>query len=123
MGNIGFPEMLVIAVVALLVFGPRRLPDMARQAGKALKEFKRVTGDLTDELKSGLDDPAFHDPAANDPATNDPAFHPWPAGSQPALPVESQSVTTKLGPAESEGSTNQDLESQAKDYPPGKEPV
>jgi len=118
MGNIGFPEMMVIAVVALLVFGPRRLPDMARQAGKALKEFKRVTGDLTDELKSGLDDPAFHDPAANDLA-----FHPWPAGTQPAMPVESQSVTTKLGSAESEGSANHELEFQGKDYPPGKEPV
>ncbi|MGI8427557.1 MAG: Sec-independent protein translocase protein TatB [Actinomycetota bacterium] len=122
MGNIGFPEMMVIAVVALLVFGPRRLPDMARQAGKALREFKKVTGDLTEDLKAGLDDPAFHDSAADDPA-----FHPWPVPETKALPIESESVTTKLGATEpADVAVNQQDPQMAdpdiREYPPGKEP-
>ncbi len=57
MGNVGFPEILVIAVIGLLVFGPKKLPEMARTAGRVLHEFKRVTGELTEELKAGLDEP------------------------------------------------------------------
>lgn len=54
MGNFGPVEMLIIAVFALIVFGPRKLPDVARSAGRALREFKRATGEMTEELKAGL---------------------------------------------------------------------
>ncbi len=46
MGPLGFPEIMVISVVALLVFGPRKLPDIGRSLGKSLNEFKRATNDL-----------------------------------------------------------------------------
>ena len=46
MGPIGFPEMLVIAVLALLIFGPRKLPELARSLGKALAEFRRASNDI-----------------------------------------------------------------------------
>ena len=46
MGPIGFPEMLVIAVLALLVFGPRKLPELGRSVGKALAEFRRASADI-----------------------------------------------------------------------------
>lgn len=62
-GNVGMAEILMIAVIGLLVFGPRRLPEMARQAGRALNEFKRVTGELTEELKAGLDEPPMKTPS------------------------------------------------------------
>ena len=55
MGNLGFAEMLVIAVVALLVFGPDRLPELARQAGKALARFRSETSKSIDELKRAAD--------------------------------------------------------------------
>jgi len=45
-GNIGFPEMIVIFVVALLVIGPQRLPEVARSLGRTLRELKRATSDL-----------------------------------------------------------------------------
>lgn len=50
-GSLGFPELLLIFVVALIVFGPRRLPDIGRTLGKALSEFKKAT----DELKSTIE--------------------------------------------------------------------
>lgn len=55
MGNLGFAELLVIAVVALLVFGPDRLPEMARQAGKALARFRAETSKSVEELKRAAD--------------------------------------------------------------------
>ncbi|HEX2026853.1 MAG TPA: Sec-independent protein translocase protein TatB [Nitriliruptorales bacterium] len=51
MGNIGFQELLVIAVLAMLVFGPDRLPEIARQAGKFLSRFREETSRSVAELK------------------------------------------------------------------------
>jgi TatA/E family protein of Tat protein translocase len=45
------PELLVIMVVALVVLGPKRLPEVAKALGKGLAEFRRATSDLSDELK------------------------------------------------------------------------
>jgi len=51
--NIGWPEILLILLVVLLLFGARRLPDLARSLGKSLREFKkgREEGDASDEKK------------------------------------------------------------------------
>ncbi|GAB4108893.1 MAG: hypothetical protein Kow001_07800 [Acidobacteriota bacterium] len=46
MWNLGFPELMVIFVVALLVFGPRKLPELGRSLGKSLAEFKKATNEL-----------------------------------------------------------------------------
>ena len=51
MFGIGLPELLVILVVALIVLGPKRLPEVARTLGKGLAEFRRATSDITDELR------------------------------------------------------------------------
>jgi Tat protein translocase TatB subunit len=52
MFGIGMPELLVIFVVALIVLGPKRLPDVAKALGKGLAEFRKATADLTDELRN-----------------------------------------------------------------------
>ena len=52
MFGIGVPELLVILVVALIVLGPKRLPEVAKALGKGLAEFRRATSDLTDELRN-----------------------------------------------------------------------
>ncbi len=46
MWNLGFSEVLVIFVIALLVFGPRKLPDLGKSLGKGLAEFKRASNEL-----------------------------------------------------------------------------
>ena len=46
MWNLGFPELIVIFVVALVVFGPKKLPDLGRSLGKGLAEFKRASNEL-----------------------------------------------------------------------------
>ncbi len=54
MFGIGFFELIVILVVALLVVGPSRLPEVARAVGKALGEFKRMADDVKDSLEQEL---------------------------------------------------------------------
>lgn len=50
-GSLGLPELLVIFVVALIVFGPRRLPEIGRLLGKALGEFKKATDDFKSTIE------------------------------------------------------------------------
>lgn len=50
MFGIGPTELIIILAIALLVLGPKRLPDLARSLGKGLAEFRRATADVTDEL-------------------------------------------------------------------------
>jgi TatA/E family protein of Tat protein translocase len=56
MGRIGMPEIVVIALVVVLLFGAKKLPEFARALGKALKEFKNAGRDFSDEVKKSADD-------------------------------------------------------------------
>ena len=51
-GSIGMPELIIILVIALIIFGPRKLPELGRSLGKSLGEFKRASN----ELRSTLDE-------------------------------------------------------------------
>ncbi|MDF2606450.1 MAG: tatA [Bacillales bacterium] len=48
--NIGVPGLILILVLALIIFGPKRLPEMGRAIGDTLKEFKRSTKELTSDV-------------------------------------------------------------------------
>jgi sec-independent protein translocase protein TatA len=56
MGNIGGGEIIFIAIFALLVFGPKRLPEIGRSVGKALGELRRATNDLKSGFTEGFED-------------------------------------------------------------------
>lgn len=55
MPQIGPLEVLMVSVIALIVFGPHRLPEIARQIGKALAEFRNQASDIRAEFESGLE--------------------------------------------------------------------
>jgi sec-independent protein translocase protein TatA len=49
-GNIGLPEILVVLVIALIIFGPKRLPELGRSLGRGVREFRAsISGDHDDE--------------------------------------------------------------------------
>ncbi len=54
-GGLGWPEILVIGLVVLLVFGPRRLPEIAESFGASIKKFRKATRDVQDEVKREID--------------------------------------------------------------------
>ena len=64
-GSIGAPEITVIFLIALLIFGPRKLPQLGRTIGKSLAEFRRATSDLKRTLEKEInqeDPPPIPDP-------------------------------------------------------------
>jgi len=56
MGQIGFPELMIIFLIALLVFGPKKLPELGKSLGKGLKEFRRATDDLKSTWQEQMKD-------------------------------------------------------------------
>jgi sec-independent protein translocase protein TatA len=54
MGPIGMPEMVVIAVIALIIFGPRKLPELGKSLGQSIAEFKRASNELKNTLEDEI---------------------------------------------------------------------
>ena len=73
MFGIGGPELLLILAIALIVLGPKKLPELARALGKGLAEFRRATDDLKDEFRKMEYDVESTTPAATEKTDSQPA--------------------------------------------------
>lgn len=60
--NLGMPEILVILVVALLIFGPKKLPELGRSLGQSIREFRRGAQEIREELERSVE--VKHEPKA-----------------------------------------------------------
>lgn len=54
MGPIGMPELVVILVIALIIFGPRKLPELGKSLGKSINEFKKASTELQNTLEKEI---------------------------------------------------------------------
>jgi sec-independent protein translocase protein TatA len=92
--GIGFQELVVILVIALLVFGPKQLPELARSLGRGLAEFRRASTDLRQSLvEAGNEEPK----AASAPRA--PAQVPAEQPSEvPAAPAQPADALASAGP-------------------------
>lgn len=75
MGNFGIGEMAVIAIFGLLVFGPQRLPEIARSVGGFIREFKNVSSGITKEFQAEMEaspKPKVSSPVAALPSPAEP---------------------------------------------------
>jgi sec-independent protein translocase protein TatA len=71
-GSIGMPELIIIFTIALIIFGPRKLPELGRSLGRSLSEFKRASNELRNTLDEEIrieeqaDDAVPRQPPAGD---------------------------------------------------------
>jgi len=66
-GNLGFPEILIIMVIILLLFGAKRIPEIAGSMGKGIREFKKNINDATREVTSETQPPPASEPRLTAP--------------------------------------------------------
>ena len=112
-GSIGFPEILVIVLLALVFFGPRRMPEMARALGKAMREFRKGLNEVQRELEqAGREDEAARwdstsprpagpiQPPRETPPPRDGPVEAVPAGGEPTggPPAEGDAGETGQAP-------------------------
>jgi TatA/E family protein of Tat protein translocase len=64
MPNLGFPELMVLLVIALIVFGPKKLPEMGRTIGRSLREFRRASAEIRNELRFEDEPPRVPSPGS-----------------------------------------------------------
>jgi sec-independent protein translocase protein TatB len=84
MFGLGFGEIVIILVVALILLGPQRLPDVAKHLGKGLREFKKATDDLKGQFESELY--SDHKPAPR-PSLVQPPAEGMPVPAPPPAPA------------------------------------
>ena len=83
-GSLGFPELIVIFVIALIIFGPRKLPEIGKSLGKSLAEFKKASNELRNTLEEEIrieEQREQAKPVTPPPASTPPVAHP----EQPAV--------------------------------------
>lgn len=55
-GPLGWSELLIIFFIILIIFGPRKLPEVAEAMGKSIQKFKRASREVQDEIQSGIEE-------------------------------------------------------------------
>lgn len=130
-GSLGIPELVMIFIVALLLFGPRKLPEIGRTVGKALSEFRRASNDLKRtledevaaedlraahrEIQQVVQDPYLPGPSPNqesEPARSAPTAEVPPVqdATPPAPEPEASSSARTVEPVEGSSAPTPDRE-------------
>ncbi|MBC7390730.1 MAG: twin-arginine translocase TatA/TatE family subunit [Opitutaceae bacterium] len=57
LGGLGMPEIILILLIVILLFGAKKIPELAKGLGKGIREFKDASKDITSEIEKGMEDP------------------------------------------------------------------
>ncbi len=113
MGGIGFPELIIIFLVLLLVFGAKRIPEIARGIGKGIREFKSATNEISREIEAEGQERQINQPQSPQQGAPQPRQQQQQGQQQgPAQSPESASSPNAGGEANSQqaGSGSRDTE-------------
>ena len=114
-GSIGMPELIIIFVIALIVFGPRKLPELGRSLGRSLTEFKRASNDLRNTLEEEIRVEDTPPAAPEKPKAAEPAHVPEAQASeaQASEAQASEAPVPEAQASEAQASEAQASEAQA----------
>ena len=105
--NIGPGELILILIIALIILGPGRLPDVASSLGKSLREFRRAASDVTDAAKVDATPTPPANPAP--PESVAPPATPAPTAQAPTIPAPTEATGRSVdAPAPSAGEPARD---------------
>jgi TatA/E family protein of Tat protein translocase len=85
-GSIGMPELIIILVIALIIFGPRKLPELGKSLGRSLNEFKKASTDLQNTLEQEIKIEEQKESAARAKAEEDTADSAFPKSDDTSQP-------------------------------------
>jgi TatA/E family protein of Tat protein translocase len=94
-GSIGMPELIIILVIALIIFGPRKLPELGRSLGRSINEFKKASNELRSTLEEEIRVEEQHDRTTATASATPPAATP--------LPVDATTVSRSTATAPEPG--------------------
>ncbi len=107
MFNIGLPELLIIAAIALIIFGPNKLPELAKAFGRAMREFKKATDEVKEsfeaetrdleEIKSAITDENILQDLAREISNPEEPSPETVTTEEPALEALGQTETASAG--------------------------
>src|SRR6266511_3702981 len=99
MFDIGLQELVLIFVIALLVFGPKNLPQLGRSLGRAMREFRRASDEFRNTIETNLQMNEPDPPPTLQPVADAPAAEPVEAGTTPseiAAPVPTSAAGEEI---------------------------
>lgn len=105
--NIGPQELIVVLIIALIVVGPQRLPELGRTIGRAMREFRKIQGDVKDSIRLDLDtepdQPVRPTPVAKTPVQVEPDDDDDDSTSGPAATtvIDTEAIPDRGGAADS----------------------
>src|SRR5215470_11772459 len=92
-GSIGMPELIIILVIALIIFGPRKLPELGRSLGRSINEFKKASNELRSTLEEEIRVEEQHERTTAAASATPPAATPPPVDAT----TVSRATTTAPG--------------------------
>jgi Tat protein translocase TatB subunit len=101
-GTLGGPELFLIFVVALIVFGPRKLPEIGKSLGKMMAEFRRASNDFRSTIESEVESEKIRESMRIEPPKAAPSSPVAPKAADTAVPREGEATTPEGG----EGATS-----------------
>jgi len=108
LGMLNTPEIILILVLALILFGAKKLPDLAKGLGHGIKEFRKASREITDELNTAIDPPP-------------PPRHSSQSHTEPKTPETSEETVAQT--SDSDSDDHPDYESGSESSPESEPPV